>query len=299
MIIHTIGCSFTNYIYPTWADYIDKHYDATVNNLGYPAQGNDTIKKHLYTIDRSDHVVIMFSGYDRISVGVDKEHLYHNNNDHLTTEKIKSRKQNFFRNDLPFSAFVPVTSTIRDKIFSKFHMIYNTLEIMYDCQNYLENKNIDYTFCLWQGLYNNIRVLRSLNIPKIDISAFMSNKIYKKVFESLKTNKFAQPLDEGLWENIFKDKELVLSQSTVDIHPSSLCHFVFFKKYLKPILDKKFKSINNLQTLEDKSKKFSKWYADLNAGQISKIYPIHEYPDPVMEVLHKAKDYFFKVWNDA
>ncbi len=71
--IHTIGCSFTNWIYPTWSDYIADHTNLEVINLAKCGQGNDTIKHNLYTIDKSDHVFIMFSGYNRYSIGFDNK----------------------------------------------------------------------------------------------------------------------------------------------------------------------------------------------------------------------------------
>ena len=46
-IILTSGCSFTQYSYPTWADFIAMHYDVDVINHALPGYGNDIIKKKL------------------------------------------------------------------------------------------------------------------------------------------------------------------------------------------------------------------------------------------------------------
>ena len=315
MAIHTIGCSFTNYIYPTWADYIQNHYSADLVNLGYPAQGNDTIKKHLYTIDDSDHVIIMFTSYDRITIGIDSKFLkqkkYYLKDFDKILDSIKNTQQHFFRNDEPFTAFTSFyTVDGFDKIFSQFHKMYNFLENIYDCQNYLESRKIDYTFCLWQGFYNDMSVIRSSNQPKINCSPFMENKIYKAVFNKINKHKFVQDFDKGLWEYMLSSKELVLAQSSVDLHPSSLCHYNFFRQNLKPILDEKkmFRRKLNLAELEYRAQKFSKWYCRLDKRELTKMWYVEQKrytnksklvtDDERDKKLQEAKDYYFKKWEN-
>jgi|TARA_B100000035_G_C20976004_1_gene543188 hypothetical protein len=341
MAIHTIGCSFTNYIYPTWADYIQNYYSADLVNLGYPAQGNDTIKKHLYTIDDSDHVIIMFTSYDRITIGIDSKFLkqkkyYEKNFDKMVSleknnffyqkkywekdldkilDSIKNTDQHFFRNDEPFTSFTPFYNVDGfDKLFSQFHKMYNFLENIYDCQNYLESRKIDYTFCLWQGFYNDMSVIRSSNQPKINCSPFMENKIYKAVWNRINKHKFVQDFDKGLWEYMVSSKELVLAQSSVDPHPSSLCHYNFFKQHLKPILDEKkmFRSKLNLAELEHRARKFSEWYCRLDRQELTKMYWVEQKrytrkgtskSELVSDYerdkkLQEAKDYYFKKWEN-
>lgn len=298
MKIHTIGCSFTNYIYPTWSDYIAKFYNVDVENLGYPSQGNETIKKHLYTIDESDHVIIMFSGYNRITAGVDQNHLLANTNDVELLEKVKKNKQNFFRNNLPFTSFVSLTSKLKQQAFSQFHMMYHTLETIFECQTYLQNKKIDYTFCFWQGFDNDVTVIRSEKQPKINCDAFMENRIYNRIDSLIDKNKFVQNFSYGLWEHTFTNRELVMAQSTIDLHPSTLCHFDFFKTYLKPILDKKINNGNDMEKLFKKAKNFSKIYASMTLEQINQIYRIHDYPDLTVDDFNRARNHFFLMFDN-
>ena len=142
-LVHTIGCSFTKWIYPTWSDYIAKHYDAEVRNLGFSGTGNSIIKKKLYTIEKSDHVFIMFSGRDRQVQGIDKDCINENiNNYEINTSilhSIKSDTQHWFLNSIPLSAFVNKKSVTKG-VTSKFHDHYQMLEDIYDCQNYLQAK---------------------------------------------------------------------------------------------------------------------------------------------------------------
>lgn len=68
--LFTFGCSYTNYQWPTWADFIGstyKHYE----NWGQPGSGNNMIASKLYechyvnNINKDDTVLIMLSSCDR------------------------------------------------------------------------------------------------------------------------------------------------------------------------------------------------------------------------------------------
>lgn len=264
--IHTLGCSFTNWLYPTWADYISQHTDLQVINLTSTGQGNDTIKQNLYTVDSSDHVFIMFSGYDRYNYGIDdkwmKETIL---NDNQKTIKLKQSMVNdrylYFYNKSPLSGFV-AGRYMEGKKFSNFHYYIKMLENIYDCQNYLQLKKIDYTFCLWQGFYNDLKEIRAIDQPKNKLENIEKNKLYKTLFNAIDWDKFVEPITNGLWEHVSSDKTLVEVQSSIDIHPSSLCHLSYFKKHIKPILDRKTECKNNLNELEIKALKFSKYYKE-------------------------------------
>jgi hypothetical protein len=263
--IHTIGCSFTKWIYPTWADYIQKHYNVKLNNLGYSASGNSIIKKKLYTIDESDHVFVMFSGHNRQIQGIDEAYIRDNihNNETKTNllNDIRSDTRSWFRNLAPMSAFINSESVTKHKR-SKFNDYYQMLEDIYDCQNYLQAKGIDYNFSMWQGFYNDLSEIRGLNQPTVDDSKYMQNPIYQKIFNSIEQSKFLQNIKQGLWEHMVNSKELVAVQSEIDLHPSTLCHFDYFKTYIKPILDQKIPNKNNIDQLYSQAKDFSEYYLE-------------------------------------
>lgn len=71
--LFTIGCSFTHWIWPTWADIIAKNYEIEHHNYGLPGQGNAYILAMLSQITRkyqltdTDLVLVMFSSWHRIS----------------------------------------------------------------------------------------------------------------------------------------------------------------------------------------------------------------------------------------
>ena len=89
---------------------------------------------------------------------------------------------------------------------------------------------------------------------------FLNNKLFQTLYDSIKWNKFVQPKEKGLWEHMLTNKTLVEVQSTVDYHPSTLCHLSYFKKYIKPILESKTECRNNIDILENKALQFSKYY---------------------------------------
>lgn len=264
--VHTLGCSFTNWLYPTWSDYIKEHTNLEVINLASTGQGNDTIKQNLYTIDSSDHVFIMFSGYDRYNYGIDddwfKEHVGSNDPKiHKIKQSLDNDRYLYFTNRLPLSGFI-AGRYVEGKKYSNFHYYIKMLENIFDCQNYLKVKNIDYTFCLWQGFYNDIKEIRAIKQPRNNLEKILKNTLYKKIFDSIDWSKFVEPITQGLWEHVATDKKLVEVQSTVDIHPNSLCHFSYFKKYIRPILSTKIQCKDNLELIEQKAYAISKYYKE-------------------------------------
>jgi len=72
--LFTIGCSFTHWMWPTWADIIAKEYpDLEYHNFGVPGCGNDYIFIMLnqltnkYNLGDGDLVMIMWSSFHRLS----------------------------------------------------------------------------------------------------------------------------------------------------------------------------------------------------------------------------------------
>ena len=295
MRIHTIGCSFTNWIYPTWSDFISMHYDCEVINLGYPAQGNDIIKKHLYTIDDSDHVFIKFSGYDRVHVGIDNSIDYDSN---LYKKNLK--RVEYFKADK--SSFIQLDKRNTKTTFSNFQLIYNMLEQIFDCQNYLEARNIDFTFSTWQNLYNDSKHISLTDQTTVSDKQFLDNPLYKKINSKIKKEKFVQDLHTGLWEHLLSNKQLVNVQSINELHPNSLCHFDYFKTYFKPILDKKLKPKSNLESLESKAKQFSEYFSKLKNTELflptEDATPTSHLEYPNKTQFKKAKEHFFKIFAD-
>ena len=265
--VHVIGGSYTKWVYPTWADYIQKHYDVELHNLAYSGSSNSAHKKKLYTIDESDHVFIMFSGHHRDIVGIDEEFIakYASGKEtyNLLLKALKYDNRSWFRTSSPTTAFVNKYIFGIDWKISKFQECYQMLENIYDCQNYLQAKGIDYNFSQVYSFYTDHSERRTYNtyLEALDISKYMQNPIYSKVYDSIDHDKIFPSIDKGIWEYcVDKSKVLELFNNKADLHPSTLCHFYFFKTYVKPILDQKMPNKNNIDQLHSQAKKFSEYY---------------------------------------
>jgi len=226
----------------------------------------------------------MFSGCDRQVQGIDKNFIYKNienhKNNHTVNSSIlynlKAGTQNWFLNHTPFTAFVNKKSVTKDKT-SKFHDHCQMLEDIYDCQNYLQANGFDYNFSLWQGFYNDLSRPRNFLLKQhTNHDDYMKNPIYHKIFTSIVYDRFFQDFKKGLWEHMIDHKELVKVQSTVDMHPSTLCHFDYFKTYIKPVLDKKIPHKDNIDYLYLQAKKFSEYYRDNFKEKSTYDYNTHD-----------------------
>ena len=73
MRLLTSGCSFTEYCWSTWADYLGREFKTYIN-LGLVGSDNATIARSVVANARAgDIIVILWSGFDRWSRYTDKE----------------------------------------------------------------------------------------------------------------------------------------------------------------------------------------------------------------------------------
>ena len=133
MSLKLFGCSFTNWIYPTWADFVKLHYEIDVEIYGRPAIGNDVLKRLIFTkTTKNDHVIVMFAGNDRLDHGIDM---------HFDKNKVPHHLENkYWGNSFAFrdQVFVQMNDSGPDfkKHFSLFHALYKQVEVVLDIQNY-------------------------------------------------------------------------------------------------------------------------------------------------------------------
>jgi len=71
--LFTFGCSFTSYIWPTWADFVALNFD-THQNWANAGAGNYFISSRLYEcnsvnkLTKDDTVLVMFSQYFTLTI---------------------------------------------------------------------------------------------------------------------------------------------------------------------------------------------------------------------------------------
>jgi hypothetical protein len=224
------GCSFTNYLWPTWADIIGQDIPV-YQNWGKAGAGNHFIFNSVmeaharYQFDKNDLVIVMWSNKER-------EDRYHNHNwltaTNLSQEEVYGSKW-FKMFALDFKGYL-----IRD-----LALIKATQSLLESCNCSWENfmispiTNIDIDLATDAGLdklteqeqYENIvRVFDNLCDGK-DIDPFIEHKevieVYKDVF--LNINKSM----EGRWSNEYRTNRILTNN---DVHPTPLEALKFLEK---------------------------------------------------------------------
>lgn len=261
MTLKLFGCSFTNWIYPTWADFVKLHYDTDVEIYGRPGPGNQGFKKllMLYAVP-GDHAIVMLSGNDRLDHGIDIQ---------FVKSKLKyyfddPQWANMFVNQ--DTMFVPINETSYDftKHFSLFHALYTQAENIVDMQNYCCAHNVDYNFLSWQELFSDLsyRKQRAGLGKPVNLKKFLKNPIFNRVYNLIDVDSFLDDFSTGLLNFVHNDRRLFDYQPTWDFHPSCYANFQYFVKYIKPKLDTKYSCLDNLVDLESRAKETAIYYAN-------------------------------------
>lgn len=88
----TAGCSFTFYKWPTWADYLGRHYDEFVNK-GIPGADNATIARIVTAMaEPGDTVAVMWTSYQRHNYTITSADTYNYSSAHCGTTHIAQDK---------------------------------------------------------------------------------------------------------------------------------------------------------------------------------------------------------------
>jgi len=274
MTMKLFGCSFTNWIYPTWADFVKIHYDHDVKIYGRPGMGNDVFKRLLLLeVTEQDHAIVMLSGNDRIDHAVEGKddinklpHYFEN----------KSWTHSFPYKD---QCFVQLNSSGVDfkKHFSLFHALYKQAEVIVDMQKHAKADKFELQFLSWQDIFSDLsfRRERAGLGKKIDLDRYQKNPVFRKVFGMIDFHNFLDDPRLGILNYIHDNREIFMYQNTWDFHPSCIGHFRYFTQYVKPFLDTKYTSVDNLDQIEDLCLDFSRYYQDAKVSE----YPFESTAD--------------------
>ena len=133
--LYTYGCSFTNYLWDTWADHMGKNFDNFVNH-GQAGAGNQYILHKLTEsharneISSTDTVAIMWSTSDRYD--------YIEKNKWITTGSI-DRKYDPVGFEIRDCAFIHAAKTILDSIGCRY--VFFSLDDIYPHDPFEETIN--------------------------------------------------------------------------------------------------------------------------------------------------------------
>lgn len=267
-MIQLFGCSFTNWVYPTWADYTIMHYDTKCIVHGKPGIGNQTIKKYLLlNANTGDTCIPMLSGIDRLEQGIDKEFIELNGFYKAKTPVTEQHwLNNFVQDDLQFVPLKHNSSNFKED-FSLFHALYTACETVVDMNNLATVERFDLTFLNWQHCFGDASTRKHMaGICKpVDINRYAKHSVFASVLDRLKLVEYLDNPQEGMLNYLHSDKQLFEYQNTWDPHPSSLAHFRYFVQYVKPYLDNRYTHADNLQELEQSATQLSEFTSTANS----------------------------------
>ena len=200
----SFGCSFTAYMWPTWADIISKEVpNAEFYNCGKSGCGNQYISYKIAEFNNkfkfcaTDLIMVMFSTYCR--------------EDRFTTEKGWICGGNIFNNVMYPDSWVREFADERGYLIRDAAIIDMTMK-------YLENIPATHYAMLSVPFVTNADSCDSTSVSPDDIKA-----VYENTFNKFKPSMFELELRDS-W------KELELDYQFKDGHPSSIRYFNYLKK---------------------------------------------------------------------
>ena len=264
-MIYTLGCSFTKWYWPTWADWLQE-YQGPVTNLAWPGASNKTIYWEL--LNRSDSIIpqdqvyVMLTGNNRASMWYDQEWINHKD------------VQGFFpRQDgkLEFSVtkWQGLYRLHPDYDVSLTEMIIENFNLIFQIQNLLEKIGCDYKLVFWQNpwfdirpvvkpawqaIWNSKQILSSVELK--NAYAILEIPAVRKMLGLINWDRFyLKPRDifdprdySGMWE--YKNKKLQdpahMEYVHTDPHPDSLLQHDFLTEVMLGRVD---------QTIRNRAKK--------------------------------------------
>jgi hypothetical protein len=260
-MIYTLGCSFTKWHWPTWADWL-AGYQGPVVNWAYPGYNNQLIywllMERLDRLSTNDHVYIMWTENNRIPQWYDSEWI--NRNDCRGFFPNNGGKL-WFGQDKDMGLF----RTHPDHQFSQTHNVIETFKIILDTQHLLEKCDVKYTMLFMRNPWVDVRPEygdkfitnwdKKIEFNSVDCA--LAEKILRmepvsNLLKMINWDKFAENVNisnpesyTGLWEYFLSKKELVLLKHASDNHPNTLAHHDYLTE---KILKQNFK-VDNLRAI--------------------------------------------------
>jgi len=263
--LFVIGCSFTNYLWPTWADILAHDLDITYINLGRSGAGNQYISNRIvqahleYKFTKDDIVIIQWSNMLREDIFL--------SDDWVTPGNFFT--STWFEDKFKLYKEVPVKWFILRDFFT-----------IYTIQEFFKNKKC----CFIQFKMQNF----------LDLDAHQQNSHLETEMDFLKSlyDKYFN-LDETilpsffeiLWDNNISNKgeqctELGIIQNW---HPTVSEHF----KYISKVLNHKFKSTTKVSV----EKAQIEWESIVLNNKPPKIQPKKDY----IQLLDKLQPLFERI----
>lgn len=207
--LYTFGCSYTKYLWPTWANIIATHYDYNHHfNCAQPGAGNYYIAEKLYEmhlkfgITKEDSVIIMMTSANRFDVYDPKEQAFKLNGNVYNSEHIFGEK------------FV-------NEVWNDEHSIYNTWFMV---------KAMD---SLLKGIGCKYKIVQAFDLGYLDTGHPLNSDentdrlikdYYKTVYNKETLQSYSKQYNPTSY--FFEDIQ------KLDGHPTIMCNHDFVKEHL-------------------------------------------------------------------
>lgn len=239
-MIHTFGCSFTKWYWPTWSDWLAIYLNKPVTNWAYPGHTNaviyNTLLAQCRSIQKNDTVYIMWTGNNRVCQWYDHDWIF------------EHKCAGFFPgSDLWFSkkAWQGLYKIHPDHQPSLTEMIVNNFDIILRTQWLLESIGIEYYMMFWQNPWLDTREQhypdyrrdwhnkahisqqeadQAQTIMQLDPTHNTLYLINWSKFISAPEDTGNPATYHGLWEFLISNKQLVVHGHDSDPHPNTVAH---------------------------------------------------------------------------
>ena len=269
---YALGCSFTKWHWPTWADWL-AGYQGPVTNWAYPGYNNQLIywllMDRLGQLSAGDHVYIMWTENNRIPQWYDSEWIDNNNCRGFFPD---NDGKLWFGQDKDMGLF----RTHPEHQFSQTHNIIETFKTVLDTQQLLESLDINYTMMFMRNPWVDVRPVYGdkfiTNWDKKTGFSTADHELAEKILSMepitnllgmIDWNKFVEDVAvfnpesyTGLWEYYLSKKELVLLKHNSDAHPNALAQHDY-------LTEKILKQGSNLDKLKVTAEKMAKNSIDM------------------------------------
>lgn len=211
------GCSFTNYFYPTWADFVGYNFDEFYN-FGNPGLSNKTIGERLVEVDsnfafnENDTVIISLSGLGRYNFLVETP-------DSKTAiwgggDLEKDASDAYILGNKKLRYYYDIIKFMRDKFWKRKWGIYHTWLTVKTAKRILVSNQVNHKiFCGLDMQFYRDKELLGLDNQEVNMVEEIYNMLDIK--ESLQEFNDTQPA------NRFGDS-----------HPFIDAHYKFVEKYM-------------------------------------------------------------------
>lgn len=240
-MIYTLGCSFTKWYWPTWADWLGAYRSQPIKNLAGSGWTNDLIYYQLLQrankITQHSEVYIMWTGSNRVCEWYDRD-------------SIDQRDcQDFFPDtdgQLWFTHREPYQGLYRshpDRLPSLSHMQIEMFNTILQTQLLLNQVGCKYQMMFWQNPWCDCREIfrpsfhltwpnksslttkevdQALSVLELPVIQSIINQVDWKKFVAIKDDLDNPASYNGLWEYTLSSKDLVSFAHQTDAHPNTL-----------------------------------------------------------------------------